>query len=32
MFKSDIETKNNLISQLKDQISQVTEKQEYQKK
>ena len=32
IFKTDIETKNNLISQLKEQISQVTEKQEYQKK
>ena len=32
IFKADIETKNNLISQLKEQISQVTEKQEYQKK
>lgn len=32
IFKADIETKNNLISQLKEQISQVTEKQELQKK
>lgn len=32
IFKTDIETKNNLISQLKEQITQVTEKQEYQKK
>ena len=32
IFKSDIETKNSLITQLKEQISQVTENQEYQKK
>ena len=30
IFKTDIETKNNLISQLKEQISQVTENQDYQ--
>ena len=31
-FKTDIETKNNLIAQLKEQIYQVTENQEYHKK